>query len=516
MRAFRTLCGLVTVALLLAGCAGAGGGAGSPQRLNTLVVAYNNEVTTLDPARSDYLQVDMVDQVLYDTLVGYSRGDVVPRLATTYAFAPDVTSLQLTLRPGASFHSGNPVTAADVVYSLDRCKAIGQGIVGQIASYDSATATDDTHVTIKLSRPDALFLGALSRIYILDSTLLRAHTGSDDGQGWLLTHDAGSGPYRFGSSSAGTIQVTRDDRYWQFDPKRPATMIFRRIDDRATTRDELTAGNVDLGQIPVRDATAFAGSRTVVATPAPDANQLVLYFNTAKGAAANPAVRRALRAAFDYQGALASIYNGNGTVASGPLPTNLTCRPDLPTATQNLAQARQILAGAGLAGTTLTLRYQPVYSEQVQAATLLQSNLKQIGVTLVLAPMAFADYLTTLSDFSTIPDMFLLVENPSIPDPGVMVTKNFWSRAVGTNRAAYANPQVDALIARATSTPEAPTRCDLYARAQRLIDADAASMPMVTIHDEYAHRIDIGGTDVQAPAGGISTWALTVGNHPGT
>jgi peptide/nickel transport system substrate-binding protein len=500
---------------LLAGCAGAGGGAAAPDRLNTLVVAYRNEVTTLDPARSDYLQVDAVDQVLYDTVIGYAHGEMVPGLATAFTYSTDVTSLDLTLRPSATFHSGNPVTAADVVYSLDRYKTIGQGIAGQIASYDSATAPDDTHVTIKLTRPDALFMGALSRIYILDSKLVQKNAGSDNGQAWLLTHDAGSGPYQLGSSSAGTIELTRYDHYREFDEKRPAHMTFRRIDDRATTRDELAAGNVDLGQIAVRDAAAFEGSRSVVAAPAPDANQAVIYFNTSKGAAANPVVRRALRAAFDYQGALKSIYNGNGTVSNGPLPTNLTCRPDLPTAKQNLPEAQRTLADAGLAGTTLTLRYQPVFDEQVRAATLLQSNLQQIGVTLNLQPIAFADYLTTLSDFSTIPDIMLLVENSSFPDPGVMATKNFWSKSVGTNRAAYSNPRVDALITRATSTPDAHTRCDLYAQAQTLIDADNASMPLLTVHDEYAHRADVGGTDVQAPGGGIATRALTVGNHAG-
>ncbi|MBY8855140.1 ABC transporter substrate-binding protein [Nocardia sp. CA2R105] len=499
----------IAAMLLVTGC---GSGPGGSDRRETLVVAYRNEVTTLDPVRADYQESDNVEAVLYDTLIGYDHGRMVPQLATEFAYSPDVTSVQLTLRPGVKFHSGNPLTARDVVYSLDRVKSIGQGIIGQISSYKSATAIDDTHLTIALTHPDALFMGALSRIYIVDSTLLTARAGSDQGQNWLLNHDAGSGPYRLQSSSAGTIQTTRYDSFWAFDPKRPRNLTFRRIDDQATIRDEIKAGNADLGWISKADAKSFQGIPSVTVGPAPDAYQMVIYFNTAQGPGANPALREALRYVLDYRGALDSIYNGQGTIANGPLPTNLTCRPELPTERTDLAKAKQILSAAGLAGTTLTMRYQPTFSEHTKAATLLQSNLKEIGITLQLQPIAFADYLTMLSDPKTIPDMILLGENAPYPDPGVMITKTFWSKSVGTNRGAYSNPAVDALIEQATNTPDADARCGLYSQAQRLIDADFATMPLYTVHNTWAWRSDVRGMDVAAPGGGVGYRALTVGN----
>jgi peptide/nickel transport system substrate-binding protein len=498
-------------AVLLAGCAGGQSSGSSSERKDTVVIAYRNQIDTLDPARADYQQTDNTDQLLYDTLIGYDKGKMVPQLATTFTYSPDVSSIDVTLRSGVTFHSGDPLTAKDVVYSLERYKGVGQGIIGQISTYKSATAVDDTHLKIELTQPDSLFMGALSRIYILDSKLVGQHAGSDQAQSWLLNHDAGSGPFALVSASGGTYTASRVDKFWGFDAKRPKTIVLRRIDDQATIRDEILAGNVDGGWISYDDKDAFAGKNVTVAA-SPDTFQMAIYFNTSSGPTANPAVREAVRLAFDYQGALSSIYKGTGTIANGPLPTNLTCRPDLPTAGQNLDKAKAVLADAGLSGVTLTMRYQPNFPEHASAATLLQSNLSKIGVKLKLEPIAFSDYLTMLSKPKTIPSIMLLGEGASYPDTGVMVVSTFWSKKVGTNRGAYSNPKVDALIKKAIVTPDAAGRCALYEKGQQIVDADYATMPLYTVSMLWAWRSDIKGTDIPSPGEGIAYRSITVGN----
>jgi peptide/nickel transport system substrate-binding protein len=268
---------------------------------------------------------------------------------------------------------------------------------------------------------------------------------------------------------------------------------------------------VDVGGIDVtaKEDVEKAGLKT---SASPGGGQTIIYFNTSKGTAANKAVRQALRLAFDYQGALDTIFSGQGTIANGPLPTNLQCRPDVPTAKQDLPAAKKVLADAGLSNAKLTMRFQPVFAQQAQAATLLQSNLKEIGVSLTLQPIAFADYLTSLGDFAKIPDIMLLSESSPYPDTGVMVTRTYWSKAVGTNKSAYHNPKVDSLIAAAGANPSADARCKLYASAQKLVDDDSASMALYTTQGTLGYRSDIGGTDTMAAPGGLSVPALTVGN----
>jgi peptide/nickel transport system substrate-binding protein len=366
-------------------------------------------------------------------------------------------------------------------------------------------------VKVALTQPDSLFMGALSRVYILDSKLVGEHAGSDQAQSWLLDHDAGSGPFALVSASGGTYQVSRVDKFWGFDAKRPKAITLRRIDDQATIRNEILAGNVDGGWISYDDKGAFAGKNVVVAA-SPDTFQMAVYFNTSTGPTANPAVRQAVRLAFDYAGALATIYKDQGTIANGPLPTNLTCRPELATAATDLDKAKKVLADAGLSDLSLTMRYQPNFPEHASAATLLQSQLSKIGVKLKLEPIAFSDYLTLLSKPETIPSIMLLGEGASYPDTGVMVVNTFWSKKIGTNRGAYAKPEVDALIEKAIITPDAAARCDIYAKVQQLVDGEYATMPLYTVSMLWAWRSDLKGTEIPSPGEGISYRSITVGN----
>ncbi|BDZ51338.1 hypothetical protein GCM10025867_35790 [Frondihabitans sucicola] len=248
----------VALAILLAGCSGSDPNAGSAASTK-LVVAYRNEVTTIDPARADYVQTDTVDQALYDTLVTYdASGTLVSSLATKFRYNSSVDAISVTLKSGVRFHDGSALTATDVKASLDRYKALGVGIDGQIPSYASTDVVNAHQVTIHLSKPDALFLGALSRIYILNSALVAKHEGTDQGQSWLLSHDAGSGPYTLGSVSSGTYTLPRFSDYWTFDSARPKTLTLRRIDDTSTTKQEIVAGNVDVGGSPRRTRSPWS------------------------------------------------------------------------------------------------------------------------------------------------------------------------------------------------------------------------------------------------------------------
>lgn len=498
----------------MAACSGGGASGSSPAggRQQTLVVAYQNEVTSLDPVRSSTQQTDQIAAAMYDALIGYNKGAMVPELATSYEYTPDVTAIKITLRSDVTFHSGNKLTSADVVYSLERVKAIGQGIAGLMSSFDSATAEDDTHLTIKLKQPDALFLGALSRIYILDSKLMAQNAGADQGQAWLQTHAAGSGPYTLKSAAAGTFELARFDKFWDFDAKRPAVLTFRRIDNQSTVAAELNAGSVDVGAVANDSAAALERNSKLKVSDSPYAVQIAVAFNTSQGPGAKLPLREAFRSVFDYKGALDSIYLGRGTVANGPMPTNMLCRPSLPSAQQDLDKARSLISRAGLEGATLTMRYQPVFTQHAKAATLLQSNLKSIGVSLKLQPIAFADYLTLLSDKKTIPDIVFFGQSAPYPDIGVMLKSDFWSKSSGTNRGAYANSEVDALIEKAMRTPDAKERCAIYEDVQEIVNQDAVTMPIYTVPYVFGYRTDIAGMDRANPMGGVAYRYLTVAN----
>ncbi|WP_245006119.1 MULTISPECIES: ABC transporter substrate-binding protein [Rhodococcus] len=444
-------------------------------------------------------------QALYDTLVTYDAdNNVVPQLAQEFALSPDASSVSITLRD-ATFHDGTALTAADVKYTLDRTVALGQGIAGQIVGYSGTTIVDDKNLRIDLSEPNSLFLGALSKIYILNSTVMARNEGTDNGQAYLAGHDAGSGPYVLGNGGiADTFALTRFDDYWGMDDSRPSSLVYRRIDESATQSAELRAGNIDVSfGLSSIDAKAVAGADGITVENRPVNLQANIFFNVVNGPTANKAVRQAVQLAYDYSGGLETIRGGDGTIANGPLPSEFSCRPDAPAFSQNLEAARSMLDEAGMSNLTLTMKFQPVFKEQEREATLLQSNLAQIGVTLNLEPIAYPDYLASLKSADTIPQMMLATDFAQYPDPGVMLVKTYQSDQVGTNKSGYSNPEVDRILKSASATSDPGARCDLYIQAQQDIRADAVAVNMYTLSQTTAHTDRVRGVEPAIVGSGI-------------
>lgn len=91
-----------------------------------LVVATTmSNILTLDPAAITGRETVQVLNNVYDTLVTLSDKDrsIQPRLAERWEISDDRKSITFHLRKDASFASGNPVTAQDVVWSLKRVLA---------------------------------------------------------------------------------------------------------------------------------------------------------------------------------------------------------------------------------------------------------------------------------------------------------------------------------------------------------------------------------------------------------
>lgn len=459
-------------------------------RQSTLIVAYNNTINSLDPVNGDYQQSNLVEQAMYDTLVIYDTdANLVGRLAETFALSDDATSVEITLREGVTFHDGAPLTAKDVAYSLDRYMRLGKGVAQFLRGYSATEVKDDLNLTIQLDKPYSLFLGSLAKIYILNSALVEQQAGGDDAQGWLSSNDAGSGPFQLaGIDQSGNITVTRSDSYWDFDEGRPKLVVYRLIKEIPTQRDELLAGNLDVtSDMSAQDAKALEGAPGVQVLQAPFGSTELIYFNMVTGPTTDPAVRKAVRLAFDYAGAMEKIHGGAMVLANGPLPTTMACHPDLPESVQNLEEAKKVLADAGITDLSLELFFQPAFHYQQQEAVLLQSNLQQIGVNLTLTPISFPDWLSLLSDWDNIPQMFLMAEFAQLPDPGGMLVPYFMSTSVGTNRSGYSNPDVDELLNSALATGDADERCSDYEEAQRIIDEDMVSVNMYTFARPFGY-----------------------------
>ncbi len=177
------------------------------------------QVTDLNPLTAHSPTNLAACSMIYDTLVNVSpSGSVQPRLAARWMVDAAGTRVVLDLNAYAKWWNGRPVTAADVVWSLNLEHALNPGLLGDIASVSAVNATT---VSVRLRHPDPGFiansLSPLGHSWILPSFLLRHRTTS------RLTHSrflndlhniVGTGPYRPVAWSGERLRWVANPRYF--------------------------------------------------------------------------------------------------------------------------------------------------------------------------------------------------------------------------------------------------------------------------------------------------------------
>jgi peptide/nickel transport system substrate-binding protein len=363
----------------------------------------------LDPAKGN----DYADTVLavniYDTLV-FPRADgpgVVPRLATEWTI--DGTVYTFKLRDDVIFHSGNALTAADVVFSFERMAAINQGLSSMyVPRVASARAVDDHTVQFTLTEPYSPFLASLVRMPIVDSKLVLGHLADgafgergDYGQAYLTSHDAGSGAYSVVSQNPQTETVLKkfDAYFLPFAKNAPDTVRYRYGIEPSTMRALLARGEHDFSDpwLPPEVIAALAKEDGIQLFTESGATGEYIKFNTQRPPLDDVHCRRALSYAFDYANTLRIVQINDkysqGIPMKGPIPSGLMgYDPAQPDIVQNLDLARQELAKCAYdpAQYPLDIAWIAEVPARERIALLMQASYGQLGfkVNVVKTPWA--------------------------------------------------------------------------------------------------------------------------------
>lgn len=500
---------LATVGACAADPTTAGGAGGDV----TLTFGVDGTVPNIDPVLADNSTVDQSVVPMYEALVDYDPdGTLQGRLATSWTVADDARSVTFELRDGATFHDGSPVSADDVKFTLDRAKALGVGVAQYLTDYAGSDVVSDTEITVNLKRPTTLFLGGLAKVYVINADLVRKHAGDDQGQSWLASNEAGSGPYVLDQFKPNQqiIFTKYDDFSGDVNDAGADRIVYRLIPESSTQREEMLAGNIDVADgIEAADLPAVLKDGRLKATELAKPQGLYVFFNTRRAPFDDHKIREGIRLAYDYQAHVDTILDGHGAVASGVVPAVMDCRPDNAPFAQDLDRATELLAPLAASGRELDLAYQSIFAEHADAATALQSTLRDLGVTVKLKTVDYPTYIEDLKSVDKTPDMALVWDNPPTPDVGSLLTTRYTAATVetATNYGQYANPEVDRLLDKAVGTADDDARCALYKEAQQILVDDSASMP---IADEV--------TNLVAPTTvtGIELYPAHVGYMPQT
>ncbi len=332
-------------------------------REDTLIYAKDaTDLISLDPAVAyEFSGIQMVGSV-YETLVSFEPGQpgVKPLLAESWEIAEtaDGSTITFKLNPAATFASGNPVTAQDVVFSWARAIDVNKSpiflftdISGLTKESFSATDASTFQVNLPPTVSPQVFLSIISfsLASVVEQAVVEANMGDDLGSAWMNDNSAGSGPYVLNAwERSVSITLDANPTYWGGAPaiKR---VIFQNIPELANLQAAIETGDADIveGLGPEQSST-LEGNPDIVLTLATDTLLAYVGMNSTKAPLDNPDVREAIRYAINYD-EIALLLQGNGKIVQEILPEGFLGFTGNNPFSQDIAKAKELLAKAGVA-----------------------------------------------------------------------------------------------------------------------------------------------------------------------
>jgi peptide/nickel transport system substrate-binding protein/oligopeptide transport system substrate-binding protein len=501
---------LLALALCIGAAAPAWGADGVYRR------PLGNDPATLDPARVSDIYSRSVSQQVFDGLVQFDHTlTVTPALAQHWKSSRDGLVWTFTLRRNAKFHNGRELTAADVVYSLTRLvdprtrsaaadlflnvkgapdfrEGRAKGIAGLVAL--------DRH-TVQVTLTEAL-IPFVSVLAVGHAKIVPREVVEEKGEAFG-TAPVGTGPFRFVKWERGReIVLASNPDYFEGAP-RLARLVYRVFPGEPwdAMYDEFQRGNLEDTPPPARDYRKVIAAAGEGYVKRPMLSVRFYGFNTRIKPLGDRLVRQALVHAVDREAIIEDAFLGRHIPARGILPPGTQgYNPKVAGHAYDPARARELLAQAGYPGGRglppiviwAGARHEGILREH----DLIRENLKAVGV------QAEFHYQTDWPAFSRLlaegrMPVFMYAWYADVPDPDNFLFKLFHSQS-SRNFTGYANPRVDALLARARNEPDMPRRVDLYRRAEQAVLDDTPILPVwhysyERIFQPYVRNVEVSG-----------------------
>jgi peptide/nickel transport system substrate-binding protein len=434
--------------------------------------------TLMEGAQSNVSNLELADQLflrlagLGPTLLTAGDRSFVPLLASSWTRRDSVT-LVFDLDPRARWQDGVPVTARDVVFTLERAKnpAIAPQLADLLRRVTGVKAEGDRRVVFRFSEPyseqlyDATFHVAPLPAHLLDSIPPEAVARST-----FATKPVGNGPYRLVRNVTGQfIELAANPQFFLGKPRLERVIIRAAADPQARLNMVLggQADAIDNVVPPLDNLRRLNADSTLRLIPVPSPTLGFLLFNQRDPrdttqphpVLSDVRVRRAITLGLDRQLMVRAVFGSYGEVPYGPVSPILWIRHHAPRAArQNISEAQRLLATAGWRDSdadgmldrdgrplALTLSLPNTSAVRRQMSLLVQEQLRQLGIKLDLQQLEAPLWLERRSQ-----GRFDIDFGSTSQDPSPSGISQGWSCGGGTNVAKYCNPRTDSLLELAT------------------------------------------------------------------
>jgi peptide/nickel transport system substrate-binding protein len=297
-------------------------------------------------------------------------------------------------------------------------------------------------------------------------------------EGHLAAHMDGTGPFKFVSwEPKQFVAVDRNEEYWK-GPAKLANIVFRLVEEPATTRLMLEKGEVDVvHNLPTDMIDALKQNSDVVIGEKPGLETMYWAFNSQMEPFNDPLVRQALSYAVDYNAIMDNLVKDGGIRMRGPLPKGLASFDEtVMLFERDIEKAKSLLDEAGYPnGFTVTTHY-PVWRNIADIAVVLQANFADVGVQLDLEEVPLGGLVEHVVNGTS--PFFPWVSTPTYADPDAALYPKFHTTAIpfgaAGNVGRYSDPDVDTLLDEARTSSDNARRLELYGKVQHIVVGDAA------------------------------------------
>lgn len=476
--------------------------------------AITVDIPLLDPHVSGLPEAGMIFRQVYDTLIYRDREShrFLPGLASDWQVSRDGLVYTFHLRQDVTFHDGSAFTAESVARNIQRIfhpesgSSLAKGLFGPLQQFE---ILDAYTIRLRLFEPYAALLDGLAQPYlgIASPAALERYDRLR-----YQYHQSGTGPFMLESFLPGQLIVLRRYEDYSVNPA-----IYEPLTGEEIERIEISivgesgAGLVSLlgssqdviDDVSPRAAQLLSGNSRAMLLPTQIPGQSVHFvFNTNRRHLRDRAVRLSLLLATNRIAIIDQAFFNTSPLAWMPLSesTGFAHTGFIGEYEFDLVQAQAALSAAGYADTDgdglldrdgdplrLTMLVPP-WGQLPQVASLMQEQWRQIGVGLVMEPVAGESQLRSLlksNEFDLLP-----VTDYGI-DPGIL-GRVFLDRSPYAYARAQHSVLNDMLISAAQEQDPAQRRTRYY-EIQTLLMNEALLLPIREIVRLRAVGVDVAG-----------------------
>jgi peptide/nickel transport system substrate-binding protein len=464
-----------------------------------LVWATNAAVINMDPANTQDPMSIQAELAGFDTLVHLNPQGTAeePDLAQSWTVSPNGKVWTFHLRPGIKFSNGQPITAADVVWSYNRLRAPSSVVDWTLASVASDEAVNPTTVKVTLKKPWAPFL---SDTQLWGAAILDPAAVPKMGKNFAnVANFVGSGPFIVSSWSQGNaITFKRNPYYWQKDAcgqRLPylSGLTIKYVPDDNTRVTSIEGGSVDaINAVPYNEVATLSAQSGIHAPAAPAAAVVSVPINESTvPAVKNEQVVQALNYALDRAAIVKVAFSGHALASGSPIDYGVKYYTPQYGYPYNLAKAKALIAQTPYAhGFSMTLIIPSGDAAASAVAQIMQTDLAQINVHVAIQQLDSTTVFAQESAGKFQAGYLSGTAQNLDPDSNALYT-SVTNGGADSAHTGWDNPAANNIFYQTETALNSSVRGSLYNRWQKIVMEDEPILWIAYPQNTYAYRTDV-------------------------